>query len=270
MSPSPPLRRGFTLIELLVVIAIIGALLALTLSAVQKTREAARRTECANKLRQQGLAVLNYESTTGHLPPGAVQGPFQPFNIPDGAGHGMWAFLLSHLDQAPVAARYRLDRSYDHPDNQPAATARFVVLLCPNADPARVEEWENGRTGGVADYVPLDVNPFLADIGLIDPVANFESALPANKLAKVTDITDGTSNTILLAEAGGRPGMAWSSPLSPCGLRQVFGGSGGGFHRNGTNVCLADGACRFASDSTDLRVLGALSTRAGGEVIGDW
>lgn len=270
MSPSLHIRRAaFTLIELLVVIAIIGVLIALTLSAVQKTREAAKRTECMNKLRQQGLAVLNYESATGHLPPGAVQGPFQPFNIPDGAGHGMWVFLLPHLEQAPVASRYRLDRSYDHPDNQPAAAARLAVLVCPNADPGRVEEWEGGLTGGVADYVPLDVNPFLADIGLIDPVANFESALPANKLAKLTDITDGASNTILLAEAGGRPGMAWASPLSPCGLRQVFAGSGG-FHRNGTPVCLADGSCRFASSSTDIRVLGALATRAGGEVIGDW
>src|SRR5262249_35888207 len=106
MSPLRPSRAGFTLIELLVVIAIIGVLIALTLPAVQKTREAAKRTECTNKLRQQGLAVLNYESTTGYLPPGAVQGPFAPFNIPDGAGHGMWVFLLPHLDQAPVATRY--------------------------------------------------------------------------------------------------------------------------------------------------------------------
>ncbi|MBN9117678.1 MAG: DUF1559 domain-containing protein [Planctomycetes bacterium] len=269
MSSSPDTRRAFTLIELLVVIAIIGVLIGLTLSAVQKTREAAKRTECVNKLRQQGLAVLNYESAVGHLPPGAVQGPFPPFNVPDGVGHGMWVFLLPHLDQTPVASRYRLDRSYDHPDNQPAAAARLVVLMCPNGDPARAEEWENGRSGGVADYVPIDVNPFLADIGLIDAVANFESALPANKMAKLTDITDGTSNTILLAEANGRPGLAWASPLSPCGLRQVFAGSGG-HHRNGTPVCLADGSCRFASDSIGIRVFGALSTRSGGETIGDW
>jgi prepilin-type N-terminal cleavage/methylation domain-containing protein len=262
-------RRGFTLVELLVVIAIIAVLIGLTLAAVQKAREAARRTECMNKLRQQGLAVLNYESAAGHLPPGAVQGPFPQFGIPDGAGHGMWVFLLPHLEQAPVANRYRLDRSYDHSDNQPAARSRLVVLMCPNSDPGRIEEWESGRSGGVADYVPIEVNPFLADIGLIDPVGNFDSALPANKLVKLMDITDGTSNTILLAESAGRPGVAWSSPLSPAGLRQVFGGSGG-FHRNGSPACLADGSVKFVRDSTDLRVLGALCTRAGGEVIGDW
>jgi prepilin-type N-terminal cleavage/methylation domain-containing protein len=267
---TPLSRRGFSLIELLVVIAIIAVLMALILAAVQRTREAARRTECMNKLRQQGLAVLNYESSNGYLPPGAVQGPFTPFNIPDGAGHGMWVFLLSHLEQVPVANRYRLDLPYDHPDNQPAATARLIVLMCPNADSGRVEQWDSGRYGGVADYVPLEVNPFLADIGIIDPVACFDSALQANKLTKLIDITDGTSSTLLLAEASGRGGVAWSSPLSPTGLRQVFGGTNS-FHRNGTPVCLVDGSVRFVPDSTDLRILGRLSTRAGGEVIpGDW
>src|SRR5262245_64770996 len=86
-SPTPqrfaPARRdrvgaGFTLIELLVVIGIDAVLMALILSAVQRVREAAKRTECLNKIRQQGLAGLHYESVSGHLPPGAVQGPFAP------------------------------------------------------------------------------------------------------------------------------------------------------------------------------------------------
>ena len=262
-------RRAFSLIELLVVIAIIAVLIALTLAAVQRVRESAKRTECMNKLRQQGLAVLNYESAQGHLPPGAVWGPFPQFNIPDGAGHGMWVFVLPYLEQAPVANLYRLDRSYDAPENQPAATARLTVLMCPNADPTRVETWPSGLYGGVADYAPIDVNPFLADIGAIDPVPNFESALPAGKLVKLTDVTDGASNTLLLAEAAGRGPVAWCSPLVPVGLKQVFGGTNA-FHRNGTPVCLVDGSTRFAPDSTPLRTLGRLSTRAGGEVIGNW
>jgi len=266
---SSSARRGFSLIELLVVIAICAVLMALILAAVQRARESAKRTECMNKMRQQALAVLNYESATGTLPPGAVHGPFAPLGIPDGVGHGMWVFLLPYLEQVPVANRYRLDRAYDSPENQPAATARLIVLMCPNGDPTRVEEWETGRYGGVADYVPIDVNPFLADIGVIDPVSCFESALPAGKLIKLTDVTDGTSNTLLLAEASGRLGVAWSSPLSPTGLRQVFGGSKG-FHLNGSPACLVDGSARFVSNSTSLRILGRLSTRAGGEIIGDW
>jgi len=262
-------RRAFSLIELLVAIAVIGILIALTLAAVQRVREAARRTECLNRLRQQGLAVLHYESATGRLPPGAVRGPFPQLGVPAGAGHGLWVFLLPHLEQSAVAAHYRIDLPYDHPDNQPGASARLMVLICPTADPNRVQEWSSSRVGGVADYVPLDVNPFLADIAMIDPVACFESALPANRLITLAEITDGTSNTILLAEAGGRPGVAWSSPLVPAGLREVFGGSNG-FHRGGAPACMADGSVHFFRDSMDIRVLARLATRSGGEVIGDW
>jgi prepilin-type N-terminal cleavage/methylation domain-containing protein len=268
MPHVSPLRRGFALIELLVVIAIIAILFALTLAAVQRVREAARRTECLNRLRQQGLAVLNYESATGHLPPGAVQGPFVSLGIPAGAGHGLWVFLLPHLDQSVIASRYHLNLPYNHPENQPAAATRLTLLLCSNADPGRVQVWDGSRLGGVADFEPLEVNPFLADIGLIEPVAHFESALPANQFANLSEITDGTSNTILLAEAAGRPGMAWSSPLSPVDLREVFGGSNG-FHRGGSPACMADGSARFFSSSMSLRLLGAMATRSGGEIIGD-
>jgi type II secretory pathway pseudopilin PulG len=268
MRPEPA-RGAFTLIELLVALATVAVLLGLTLAGVQRAREAARRADCLNRVRQQGLAVLNYESTRGHLPPGAVQGPFAPFDVPPGAGHGLWAFLLPQLDQAPAANRYRFDRAYDHPDNQSAAAARVAVLVCPNAPADRTEEFSNGGFGGVADYVPLEVNPFLADLGLVAAVADFTPALPSNKLGRLAEVTDGLSNTLLLAEASGRPGVAWSSPLCPADLRQVFGGSTG-FHRGGVPACLADGSARFVRDAIDLRALGALGTRAGGEVLGDW
>jgi prepilin-type N-terminal cleavage/methylation domain-containing protein len=264
----PAARRAFTLIELMVVIAIIAVLIGLILPAVQSAREAAKRIECQNRLKNQGLAVLNFESARGALPPGAVQGPFPQLGIPDGAGHGLWAFLLPYLEQAPAASRYRFDISHDNPANQAAASVRITVLMCPNLDSDRVEQWTPPPlVGGVADYVPLAANPFLADLGLIDPVANFDGALPANAMIRLTEITDGTSTTLLLAEATGRPGMAWSSPLIPAGLKQVFPGPGGP-HRHGTPVCMVDGSVHFLSDSTSIRVLGRLVTRAGGEVVG--
>jgi prepilin-type N-terminal cleavage/methylation domain-containing protein/prepilin-type processing-associated H-X9-DG protein len=265
-SPARAPRRGFTLLELLVVIAILGVLLGLTLAAVQRAREAAARTECLSRMKNLGLAALNYESSHGHLPPGAVWGPFPRLGIPDGAGHGLWPFLLPHLEQTAVANRYRFDLSYNDPANQPAASARLVILTCPSLAPERVEEWDSPRFGGVADYAPLDGNPFLADIGLIDPVANFGGPLPANRTVRLTDVSDGTSNTILLAEAAGRPGVAWCSPLVPVDLRRVFPGPGGP-HGNGASVCMTDGSVHFFSDAMSLRVLGRLATRAGGEVV---
>ena len=86
---------------------------------------------------------------------------------------------------------------------------------------------------------------------------------PVNGAVRLSDITDGASNTILVAEAGGRPGMAWCSPEVPVGVRQVLGGSHGG-----GNVCLADGAVRFLRNTVDIRVLARLATRAGGEPVG--
>lgn len=268
---TPHSRRAFTLIELLVVIAILGVLMGLTLPAVFRVREAAGRADCLNRIKNQGLAVLNYESAHGRLPPGTISGPFPPAGVTTAAGHGMWVLLLPFIDQGPLAAAYHLDRPFDHPANQPAASARVRVLMCPNLDPDRVEPWTPPpRVGGVADYAPVDVNPFLADVGLIDPVGNFEGVMPVNGMVRVTDVTDGTSNTLLLIEAGGRPGVGWASPLSPVGIRQAFGGAGGP-HRAGTNACLADGSARFLRESIGLRVLARLATRSGGEVIdADW
>jgi prepilin-type N-terminal cleavage/methylation domain-containing protein/prepilin-type processing-associated H-X9-DG protein len=267
MTVRPPLpRRAFTLIEVLVVIAILAVQLGLTLAAVQRVREAARRAECQDRLRNQGLAVLNYEAAVGRLPPGAIQGPFAPPAVPDGASHGFWPLLLPYIEQAPVAERYHFDLRFDHPANQPAVTARLKILECPNATPAdRTADWGTGH-GGVADYAPFDVNPFLADIGVIDAVGNFQGPLPVNGAVRMTDITDGTSNTVLLAEAGGRPGVTWASPELLLGLRQFFGGAGG-LHRGGSNVCMADGSVHFLSDGLSLRVLGRLATRAGGEPL---
>jgi hypothetical protein len=178
----------------------------------------------------------------------------------------MWPFLLPHLEQVPAAMLYCFDLPYNHPANQPAATARMVVLMCPNGDPGRVEAWEPPPGyGAVADYSPVAANPFLADIGLIDEVANFDGALPVNGMVRLTDITDGTSNTLLLVEAGGRPGIAWCSPVLPVDLRQVFGKD---LHSNGSSACLADGSAHFLRDSIDIRILGRLATRAGGEPLG--
>ncbi len=89
-------RRGFTLVELLVVIAIIGILIALLLPAVQAAREAARRTQCANNLRNVGTALLNYESAAGSLPPGGLHSPSGSY------GHSWWIRIMQFIEQEAI------------------------------------------------------------------------------------------------------------------------------------------------------------------------
>ena len=109
--------------------------------------------------------------------------------------------------------------------NQPVVTARIAVLLCPTSNPDRVEEWSGGHFGGVADFGPIEVNPFLADIAEIDPSDDFEGDLPVNGTVRLTEIGDGASNTLLIAEAAGRPGMAWSSPSIMVSIKSMLGGT---------------------------------------------
>src|SRR5260370_37762454 len=127
-------RRGFTVLELLVVIAIIAVLIGLLVPAVQKVREAANRTACANNLKNLGLALHNYHDTFKKFPPGAV-GPFGGF--PQFAGlkhHGLGTYLLPYLEQQALAGQYRWDVSWFDPPNQPVVTTPLKIWQCPSAE----------------------------------------------------------------------------------------------------------------------------------------
>ncbi len=254
-------RRGVSLVELLVGVAVVGALTGLTLTAVQKVRASAARTACQNNLRQQGLAVLGYESAKGRLPPGSVSGPFEPLGVPDGVAHGLWPVVLPQLGEEARAKGYRLAGAWDAATNRPATAGRLPVLECPAAEGERPADGV-----GVAHAGPLDVNPFLADLGLIDPASKFEGPLPVNGRVRLTEITDGAANTILVAGACGRGGVAWPAPECTIPVKDLLAG---GPHR-GANVCLADGSVRLIPAGTDVRVVARLATRAGGESVGQW
>lgn len=144
MSTRPHRRRpAFTLIELLVVIALIGLLIALLLPAVQQAREAARRLQCKNHLKQIGLAFHNYHTAHSVLPPGYVSAGSWP-NFPglapadfdaatwDAApGWGWGALLLPFLDQAPLAQSLDWRLPVWHPQHAPAITTLLPVFQCP-------------------------------------------------------------------------------------------------------------------------------------------
>ena len=157
-------RRGFTLIELLVVIAIIAVLIALLLPAVQQAREAARRSQCKNNLKQMGLAMHNYEEIYKRFPSGGEgsdwTGNMSPFpqtpGVANGTGfdpHSTFTALLPLIDQAPVYNQMNLSYAYNNgawAANQTATKTKIQAFLCPSN--GVYAEDKNGF--GQSDYMP--------------------------------------------------------------------------------------------------------------------
>ena len=294
--------RAFTVIELLVVIAIIGILIALLLPAVQKVREAANRASCTNNLKNGALAVHHFECTQGAFPPGAVIGPYLPLGITArGATHGCWPFLLPYLEQQALFRQYQWNVNWADPANRPVVMTPLKVLQCPSGATNRLAPglFPGEGLGACSDYVPVkQINSQLADDGLIDKVGDYRGALDVNNMVAMSDITDGTSNTLLIAEQAGLPsrwqrGEEYADLFTPGGpwaslsnVLQVWGSSADGatipgpcalnctnylniysFHPGGANAAFADGSVHFLRAGLDIRVLGRLITRCGGEAV---
>jgi prepilin-type N-terminal cleavage/methylation domain-containing protein/prepilin-type processing-associated H-X9-DG protein len=207
-SPPPASgtsRRGFTLIELLVVIAIIGVLIALLLPAVQAAREAARRAQCTNNLKQLGLAMANYESAIGSYP-----GAYPATRI-GGAVGGTWgawspqAMMLPFLEQTPIynAINFNLlnqgdDSSYiGYRTNTTACGSRITAFLCPSA-PLFPGTWYLG--------LQSPTNNYFASVGASVQWQGTATNKPngvfwyGGQPCASRDVTDGTSNTIAFSE----------------------------------------------------------------------
>jgi len=302
-------RRGFTLIELLVVIAIISILIGLLLPAVQKVRAAAARMACTNNMKQIGLALHNYHEVNGRFPPsGTGPVPPDPSTPPKFANHGPWPFVLPYLEQDAVYQLYRFDRHWFDPVNEPARVKHLRILQCPSAKQDRVGQGTvdpaNPAVGACTDYAPTQrVDAMLVQSGFISSPADFSGVMcgelewPVMKVtARIEDISDGKSQTIMVTEDAGRPaawrmgqsfpgyvkGGPWASGPNSIVLRGYNPESGqyGGpcainctndkevysFHTGGANAVFADGSVRFLKSSISIQTLAALITRAGGEV----
>jgi len=307
--PFRPMLQGFTLVELLVVIAIIGILIALLLPAVQAAREAARRAQCSNNLKQIGLALHNYHSAHRCFPAGSVVSVPGNCSGGDCRGSGMMVVILPYLEQSAMEQVYQpyyaaprawLNFISDNPQN--AANSSIPTYLCPS-----VAKWSSflnrkdyfGCTGGKTP----SARHWRGD-------SYVDGVFYVNSFTRIDHVRDGSSNTIAVGESvhphpygmgdgygnmekGGptwwyEGGGLMSSvppeqgqgtgrclmstkypinsrhlPMAPDFENDVPYGSQ---HPGGAQFVFCDGHVVFLSETIDINVYQALSTRDGGEV----
>lgn len=207
-------NAGFTLVELLVVIAIIGVLIALLLPAVQQAREAARRSQCVNNLKQHGLGLHNFHDTYGRLPPGTTNNR-APFGTAPNRrwGTGWMVHLLPYVELGNVYDKIDLSEHWNggsHSDacGEDAGSPVFGIYECPSASVSN--DQSNSIKTMIADYIAIAgvLNGFAgvsgANENVVDDVGNasMNGVLYYNSKTNFAHVTDGTSNTMMVSEVG--------------------------------------------------------------------
>ena len=303
---SKQARKGFTLIELLVVTAIIAVLVTLFLPAVQQAREAARRTQCKNNLKQIGLALQNYCDLYSRFPPGYVASSDTSATTP---GWGWSTMILPQVDQFPLFGQFNFSLPIENPLNSVPVATRFPTFICASdIAPDQTFSITNSGTGrvvqaGPSSYVGCVGN---ASSSVDDNVNPGNGMLFRNSRIRFAEVLDGTSNTILVAERSwsqangtwigapntGRLRAGKSNIAAPLDKTSSFhvlaharwinivNDPDGGLddfsslHTGGINALFVDGSVRFlhsvTSDGGSANILEAMGTRAGSEITADF
>jgi hypothetical protein len=279
-----------------VVIAIIAILIALLLPAVQQAREAARRSTCKNNLKQLGLAMHNHHDVYRQLPIGiAVDGS-------SGWGWAWGAYILPYVDQAPlyktIEPNMWTDSGGSTSTNIAAAAALAMpVFECPSAA-VSIKLHSGRRMQNYAGNAGSDSFATDDNAGVLDKNGIFLSGSPkpeASDGIEFRDITDGTSNTMMIAEkAGNASGSIGNAPCANCSCHVIFssyldanpptnevsemlGGTNFGFntndekafhsfHTGGIQAVMCDGSVKFFSENISAAVRLAIGSRNGGEI----
>lgn len=241
----PTAADAFTLVELLVIIAIIVLLIALFIPFSGGSREAARRIQCANNLKQIGLALHSYHDEFGCFPPAYVTDE-------DGKPmHGWRVLILPYMEQQPLYDQYDFNEPWDGPNNSKLHDTMVATYSCPSQPR---EDSEN-----TTSYVA---------------VVGSDTVFPGDQSTTFEDITDGTSNTLLVVEIS-NSGIHWMEPRDlnveemPAVINPGEGRSRGisSMHPEGAQVLWADGAIHLLPNSLPTKTLRAKLTIAGGETI---
>ncbi|MGQ0637038.1 MAG: DUF1559 family PulG-like putative transporter [Planctomycetaceae bacterium] len=291
-------RSGFTLIELLVVIAIIAVLVALLLPAVQQAREAARRTQCKNNLKQIGLALHNYHDAYNVLPSAWIGvDPATRRVFVDGLNGWGWASkILPQVDQSPLYNQFNFGLSTADPANAQFRTHVLPIYRCPSD--VGPDKFTISNAGGNA-LAELATASYVACFGTLE-IDSCEGQLPGfqcssngtffhNSRVRFADISDGVSNTFLTGERRTAAGAGWFStwvgviPTGEEAAVRILGSTDhtpnhpanhfddfSSHHVGGAHFLLGDGTVRFVSTNIDLGVYQRLATRAAGDVVGEF
>lgn len=289
-SRTFPCRHAFTLIEMLVVIAIIGILIALLIPATQRIRESMSRAQCANNLKQIGLALHGYHDRNKVFPSGYVSGVDAKGND-TGPGWGWASFLLPMIEQQQVYDQIQFKVAIEAAVNKPPRTTIIASYRCPS-DRTTASLWTarkyDSAGKAIEDVCELAFANYIGVFGVGEPGVDGDGMFYRNSAIRMKDLLDGSGNTLAVGERSSSLANAtWVGAVTGTELfpenssNFVLGHTGemdnpakpsennnfSSDHPGGVNFLFADGHVTFLTGSMSAATFQALSTRAGREQI---